>query len=469
MNTLYTNTTIRRDWKSFIAILFFSTSFLTVNCYALDPPPVTPVEEFFVLNNNGIPTIPGDWCLTVTGSVANPLSLTLDDLMNYTPTTQMATLGCVWYTIAYPTIWIGNAYWTGVPLNTIIEEADPLGEAVSISFRAVDGYVKGAYSLHEIIQRDDILLAYEINGETLPIEQGYPIRLVVPGNVGNEWVQWLESIEITSTSATINLAPFPIHARIFEPQDAESITLGTHTISGVSFVGEGREVTKVEVSTNSGATWETAQLLNSFVPNVWKNWEFTWEITQVGYYQIAARAEDDLENLQVEDDSLFGWSQLSVGVDVDFDSDGDGIADSMDNCSHLSNPDQADTDSDEIGDVCDNCPDIPDPDQTDTDGDGIGDACEDTNCFLNQMYGGDSKETELLRYFRNELLRRTPEGQELIRLYYRLSPFIVEAMEEDEEFKEEVKEMIDGILLLMVDEAESILPLVTVKPLSEQC
>jgi len=266
MNTVHTDTTIRRDWKVFIAILFFSSSFLTVNFHARDPPPIPPFEEFFLLNNNGIPTIPDDWRLTVTGSVTNPLSLTLDDLMNYTPTTRMATLGCAWYTIAYPTIWIGNANWTGVPLKTIVEEAAPLTGAESITFYAVDGYTRNEYDLDEIMQREDILLAYEINGVTLPLEQGYPIRVVVPGCYGFEWVQWLERIEISATPPIHNLACFPVHARIFEPQDAESIRRGTHTISGVAFVGEGREVTKVEVSTNSGATWVTAQLLTLLFP-----------------------------------------------------------------------------------------------------------------------------------------------------------------------------------------------------------
>ena len=371
-----------------ISILFLTINCLTTNCYALDPPPITPVEEFFIFNTHGFPTIPGDWHLTVNGAVANPLSLTLDDLMNYTPTTQMATLGCAWYTIAYPTnVWIGNANWSGVPLNTIIEEASPLGEAASISFYAIDGYTKGRYSLNEIIQRDDILLAYEMNGETLPIEQGYPVRLVVPGGVGYEWVQWLESIEITTISTSKKPVSFPIHARIFKPQEDETIILGTHTISGVAFVDEGREVIKVEVSTNGGSTWETAQLLNYFVPNVWKHWQFTWEITQVGHYQIVARAEDHLGNLQIEDDFLYGWSQLSVDVDVDYDNDVDGIPDSKDNCSNTSNPDQTDSDDDSVGDVCDNCPYDANTNQEDTEEDGIGDVCDECTDTDSDGYG----------------------------------------------------------------------------------
>ena len=75
-------------------------------------------------------------------------------------------------------------------------------------------------------------------------------------------------------------------------------------------------------------------------------------------------------------------------------------------------------------------------------------------CPLLKIYEEDSEEVEILRYFREKVLARTPEGQEIIRLYYQLSPVIAEAIEEDEEFKEEVKEMVDGILLLMVEGAE---------------
>jgi hypothetical protein len=298
------------------------------------------------------------------------------------------------------------------------------------------------------------------------------------------------------------------------PLDGEILPPGTHTISGVAFVGEGREVTKVEVTTNGGATWEAAQLLNYFVPNVWKHWEFTWEVTEIGAYQILARAVDNFGDLQSVDEYIFGWNQLGVGVNVDFDSDNDGIADSMDNCPDVANPDQDDYDEDDVGDVCDNCPDISNTHQEDTDGDGIGDACDtsppttispsptttpprntttttadspttttsvspvttsttsvrnttstvrpapDTTtttlkkCPLLKIYGEDSEEVEILRYLRDNVLARTPNGQEIIRLYSQWSPVIVEAMEGDVEFKEEVKEMIDGILLLMVDGAE---------------
>ena len=121
MRILKIKVTMKGCQKFLLSILFFAVICLHIDCYALDPPPITPIDEFFVLNNNDIPTIPGDWSLTISGAVANPLYLSLDDLMNYTPVTQMATLGCASYTFLLPRILIGNANWTGFPLKLLLK------------------------------------------------------------------------------------------------------------------------------------------------------------------------------------------------------------------------------------------------------------------------------------------------------------------------------------------------------------
>jgi pimeloyl-ACP methyl ester carboxylesterase len=106
------------------------------------------------------------------------------------------------------------------------------------------------------------------------------------------------------------------------------------------------------------------------------------------------------------------------------DSDGDDIPDNEDNCPFNFNPDQADTDGDGAGDTCDNNP----------------------NCFLMAIYGSHSDETARLRHFRDDILSKTQEGRELIKLYYQWSPVIVRVMEADDDFKEDVREMVESHL-----------------------
>ncbi len=128
-----------------------------------------------------------------------------------------------------------------------------------------------------------------------------------------------------------------------------------------------------------------------------------------------------------------------------------------DNCPEVYNPKQKDNDRDGLGDSCDpdddndeivdwydNCSKIYNPNQEDADEDGLGDICD--LCPLLAIYGENAEEIEILRDYRDNALNHSPEGREIIKLYYQWSPFIVEAMERDEELKQEVKDMINEIL-----------------------
>ena len=129
------------------------------------------------------------------------------------------------------------------------------------------------------------------------------------------------------------------------------------------------------------------------------------------------------------------------------DTDGDGFGNLCDNCPDAANPNQQDTDDDGSGDLCDNCPDIANPDQADTDGDGRGNRCD--RCPILRVFEEDSQEVQQLRDFRDDVLAKTPEGQEIIKLYYVLGPVIVKALDADEGFESEFREMIEGVLMLL--------------------
>jgi DMSO/TMAO reductase YedYZ molybdopterin-dependent catalytic subunit len=347
--------TFKSFWKVFVLAFFFIVSFMLAKCYPLDPPPITPNDEFFIFGS--APNIPDDWHLIVDGNVEQPLSLSMEGLMQYPATNQMATLEC--YYPMGPSLLVGNANWTGVPLQTIIQEANPTVEAQSIFFHALDGYVMGPYSLDDLLERDDFILSYAMNGQTLPLVQGYPLKLVLPGIAGYQNARWLERLEISTSPPTVNLIHYPIHARIFEPERQDTIVLGTYTIRGMVYAGQSIDITNVEISLDSGATWESAQLLNYFIPNVWKHWEYNWDIPQVGEYSIYARAMDSLGNVQRQQIGNFGWRGFGVPVTVDYDDDSDGVANSIDNCPNDYNPSQIDSDDDGVGNACDmDCPNL---------------------------------------------------------------------------------------------------------------
>jgi DMSO/TMAO reductase YedYZ molybdopterin-dependent catalytic subunit len=302
----------------FMIVAFFIACLLFNNCYSLDPPPITTVEDFFVQNNAGIPDIPVDWQLVVDGEVENTLSLTLDQLKQYPSQTQMATLQC---NIPFsPEALIGNANWTGVSLNTILSEANPLSGAQIVNFFSVDGYSLKLY-LQDLLQRNDIILAYSMNGVPLPLEQGFPVRLVLPGSRGYLWMQWVNRIEVITSLPGSSLTPFPLHSKILTPQDGDTIALGTHDIYGFTLDGHGRDIINIDISFNDGITWEPAQLLNYFVPNVWKHWKFTWDASQVGTYQIFTRVKDSLGNIQPQNGD-HGWRPLGTNIIVDYEPSG---------------------------------------------------------------------------------------------------------------------------------------------------
>ena len=341
----------RARWHVAAALVVLVIGCMPSGSFELEPPALTPVDQFFVANNNGVPTIPADWRLTIDGEVAAPFELTLESLLNRTATTTMATLVCLGDPFD-PRLLAGNADWTGVPLHAVLAEASPLSGARSVIFHCIDGY-RVSFSLAEILQREDDLLAYRMNGVTLPLLQGYPLRLVLPGDTGASWVQWLERIEVSAVPPLNSFSPVPLHAQFLNPRGGAVLAAGRHSISGMAVVCDGREISGVDISFDGGATWAPVQLLSTFVPNAWKLWEYTWEASE-GEYVISARARDSRGNLQGSE-GFFNIAALSISVTVASDSDGDGLIGVRDNCPDRYNPAQEDSyppQSNGIGDAC---------------------------------------------------------------------------------------------------------------------
>ncbi|MDH4209421.1 MAG: molybdopterin-dependent oxidoreductase [Anaerolineae bacterium] len=147
--------------------------------------PITPVEELHRTGSVQEYDI-DDYRLVLDGLVDNPLSLSYEDILARPQVSELALLIC-------PGFFWDNATWTGTPLSLILEEAGPLPEAAKV--RIVSGGYSTTLSLEEATA-DGVFLAYEVNGETLPVEHGYPLRLVARHQYGSKWVKWVERIEV---------------------------------------------------------------------------------------------------------------------------------------------------------------------------------------------------------------------------------------------------------------------------------
>jgi sulfoxide reductase catalytic subunit YedY len=124
----------------------------------------------------------------VDGLVDTPLFLTYGEILRFSTVTQVVLLVC-------PTYFADNAEWTGVLVSTLLAEAGVTPKAKQITFYAPDGYHR-TLSLTEA-QSDGVFLAYMVDGQVLPNEHGYPVRLVVKGVFGDRWVKWVNHIKIS--------------------------------------------------------------------------------------------------------------------------------------------------------------------------------------------------------------------------------------------------------------------------------
>ena len=149
---------------------------------------ITPLEDFFVMDIGFRPHIDGEkWTLKIIGMVDTPLELTYQDILSYPSQNQITHLFCM-------PGFEGVGKWTGIPVKIVLEEAGYSPDAVHVVFYAEDGF-SSSIPLQKALQEDTIL-AYKMNDVALPHIHGFPLRLVVPGEVGYKWVKWIVKIEL---------------------------------------------------------------------------------------------------------------------------------------------------------------------------------------------------------------------------------------------------------------------------------
>jgi DMSO/TMAO reductase YedYZ molybdopterin-dependent catalytic subunit len=276
---------------------------------------LTPNDKFYRIDTNIIvPSIDANtWRLNVRGLVRNgPLQFTYDELKAMPSTSEYATLECISDKIDGDLI--STAYWKGVSLKSILEKAQVLPEAIYIVFRCSDGYDVGIPLDRGLM--DGTILAYEMNGVPLPTEHGFPVRAIVPGLYGMMNAKWITDIELVDKvyegfwqrRGWANNAKYQTHSKIVFPGDAlrnrfeelspNAATIGSKSpIAGLAFAGD-RGISKVEVSTDGGNTWQTASIKDPLSSNSWVLWALEWIPQNKGKHNIVVRATDKAGNMQ---------------------------------------------------------------------------------------------------------------------------------------------------------------------------
>ena len=150
--------------------------------------PISPIEDLHVAGSGSKTVDIANYRLTVDGLVDKSLTLTYGEIMRYPTVTHVVLLVC-------PNFFADNAQWTGVLVSTLLAEAGVMPQAKQVTFYALDGYQR-TLSLEEV-QSDGVFLAYMVDGQVLPMEHGYPLRLVVKGVFGDSWVKWVDHIKIS--------------------------------------------------------------------------------------------------------------------------------------------------------------------------------------------------------------------------------------------------------------------------------
>jgi DMSO/TMAO reductase YedYZ molybdopterin-dependent catalytic subunit len=322
---------------------------------------LTPNDLFYIRSHFKAPRLDAHgYELSIGGAVDNPFNLGYEQLRAMAPLTRCATLECAGNGRVFlaPQVegaqWqlgaVSTAEWTGVPLPALLDRAGVEPAACEIVFEAADkgtpkekptppGEIHYARSI-ALAKAGDVLIAYRMNGEDIPVDHGFPLRAIVPGYYGMASVKWLTGIRLVSEPFTgywqtsdyaywdelegqpvrRALTTMALKSTIARPWTREFIPAGKpYEIFGAAWGGS-RTIAQVEVSTDDGATWRAASFLDPVQPFVWRRWKIAWDVpSEPGAYVLKSRAKDCDGRMQpAEHDKRFGSYVIdhTIGIEV---------------------------------------------------------------------------------------------------------------------------------------------------------
>jgi DMSO/TMAO reductase YedYZ molybdopterin-dependent catalytic subunit len=290
---------------------------------------ITANQVFFDRNQGAIMKEPislSEWKLVIEGEVENPQRFSFEEILRMPKAIISNTLECsgngrsLLEEKASGNPWtiggVGNAVWSGVWLKDLLERAKLKKKTKHVAFEGLDkplgsAGIKFIRSIPVEKALTSTLLAYEMNGEPLPLKHGYPLRALALGWTGANCVKWLTKITVLDKpyegfymdkvyrifqkgeepkSGTM-VTQIPLKSIITQPEPDEALASGPVTILGAAYAGEA-SIEKVEVSVDDGKTWEPAEFLGPHEPFAWRQWQYVWQAGQKGTFTLMARATD---------------------------------------------------------------------------------------------------------------------------------------------------------------------------------
>lgn len=290
-------------------------------------PLITPNPDFYRIDTAlRVPEVdPADWSLRIHGAVAREVVITWDDLLALPMSEVAVTLACVSNEVGGGLI--GNALWLGTPIRDLLARAAPTADADMVLSRSIDGFTAGTpLGVLQDPERDAIL-AIGMNGEPLPFDHGFPVRMVVPGLYGyvsaTKWVTELEVTRFDEASAYWTdrgwsaEGPIKLSSRIDVPRRSSSVPSGRVVVAGVAW-HQHTGIAAVEVQVDDSA-WYAADLAPAISSDTWVQWRWEWQ-APTGAHTLRVRATGADGEVQTDEvrpvtpDGATGLHEISVSV-----------------------------------------------------------------------------------------------------------------------------------------------------------
>ncbi|MFS2241169.1 molybdopterin-dependent oxidoreductase [Microbacterium sp. OR16] len=290
-------------------------------------PLFTPNSDFYRVDTAlTVPTVdPASWRLVIDGMVDKRVELSFDELVEMGLDEYAITLTCVSNVVGGDLV--GNAMWLGVPLRDVLRLAGPHTDADMVLSRSVDGYTASTPLSALTDDGRDAILAVGMNGQPLPLEHGFPVRMVVPGLYGYvSATKWVTELKVTTFEKDEAYwtprgysaqAPIKFSSRIDTPKIGKSVAAGRIPIAGVAWA-QTVGIEAVEVSIDDGE-WQRATLSAPINTDTWVQWMLEWDATP-GTHYVTVRAINKDGEMQVEEsapiapDGSTGWQRSLIAV-----------------------------------------------------------------------------------------------------------------------------------------------------------